>query len=296
VFNKRIIIGMTLISICFLSACSQQMAIEQRTGNVIVINNGAAVTSSQLVTLTFSPTIEASEMFISNCDPTYGFPEQSAYTPVKEWYLYADEGTQEVYVQFKDPAGKIYGPFSNKIIYDPVSGEVKLVSKVKTGANRYRIEWINPEGGTTTHISAESNSVLHLSPRTIDGSPFELSSCEVETDGGPFSLSLVSIKDSGLPSPGIRHSFPSGDYLTLTNEVAATSMNIIMGGEIVNNGGQKANGVQVIYSFYNIGNSQKIRARTYVGSLLPGEKKAYMVETSLSHSSWDYYGKYVLYE
>jgi len=276
--------------------CGRSGMMDSTTLPVILINSGESITTSEVVTLTLTPTIAATEMIIDN-NPRFLFTGLwEKYSSSKMWNLGMDEGTKEVYVKFKDEAGNIYGPYSASIIFDPNPGEVKLISNEAIGANKWRITWINPIRGERIIISAESPSILNISPTSFPCTPNKISSSEVTTIGGNFSLSFTCIDTSGNISARKNHYFRSSEYLTITNEVAAASMNIVVGGEIKNNGKNLAKGVKITYSFFNPTQASFRKATATIGEIPPGEIKNYLIETALYYREWNYYAKYIEYE
>ncbi|MFJ7732878.1 S-layer homology domain-containing protein [Lysinibacillus sp. NPDC097231] len=88
----------------------------------IVINNGAAYTSSTNVTLTMTATDlegEAIEMRFSNDGTTWSSWEPKVSS--KNWTLSNGEGSKTVYMQLRDSAGNISIVFSDTIVLDTTS-------------------------------------------------------------------------------------------------------------------------------------------------------------------------------
>lgn len=120
------------------------------TGSV-VINGGAAVTSSIYVTLGLSSTDATSgisRVLISN-EELAGYVEEP-YVSLRElWKLNAVRGAQRVYVRFKDRAGNLSAPVSDDIDLALLSPETAITS----GPAGYSpdpnatFEFMCPEGG-----------------------------------------------------------------------------------------------------------------------------------------------------
>ena len=85
------------------------------TENTIIINNGAAYSQKETVTLTLSSN-GANEMCISN---TINCDNWEAYASSKNWTLTNGDGEKIVYVWYKDAAGNVTSSYvSDKIVLD----------------------------------------------------------------------------------------------------------------------------------------------------------------------------------
>jgi hypothetical protein len=98
------------------------------TGSIL-INSGAAYTTSLPVTLTLSATDDSgavSSMRFSNDGASWSSWE--GYSTSKSWTLNSGDGLKTVYVQFKDGAGNASASYSDTIILDstPPSGSVDI--------------------------------------------------------------------------------------------------------------------------------------------------------------------------
>jgi hypothetical protein len=82
-----------------LMACTQLTAVNAQTSGTITINNGATYTNSTAVTLQLSAT-NATDMCFSNDNSAWSSWEN--YTTAKNWTIPSVEGTETVYVQFRD--------------------------------------------------------------------------------------------------------------------------------------------------------------------------------------------------
>jgi hypothetical protein len=93
------------------------------TGGGIKINNGAACTQIQDVTLNLDrgSNNAVTDMRISE-DPLFGGAVWEPYSTTKAWTLSAGYGTKTVYVQFKDSNGQLSNVFNDQIDYSANCG------------------------------------------------------------------------------------------------------------------------------------------------------------------------------
>ncbi|MBI18066.1 MAG: hypothetical protein CMK60_10385, partial [Proteobacteria bacterium] len=104
------------------------------TGNSISINGGASYTNSTSVTLTLASTGASQMRFKNESSGTYTSYE--AYATSKSWTLANSEGTNTVYVQFKDVVGNVASAVSDTIDFDTTSPTMTLTaSAVADGGN-----------------------------------------------------------------------------------------------------------------------------------------------------------------
>ncbi|SVC30776.1 uncharacterized protein METZ01_LOCUS283630, partial [marine metagenome] len=96
------------------------------TGNSISINGGASYTNSTSVTLTLASTGASQMRFKNESSGTYTSYE--AYATSKSWTLANSEGTNTVYVQFKDVVGNVASAVSDTIDFDTTSPTMTLTA------------------------------------------------------------------------------------------------------------------------------------------------------------------------
>ena len=141
------------------------------TSGSIVINGGAASTSSQTVSLTLSATddVGVTGMMVSN-SPSFAWASWEAYSTSKSWNLSSNTaGNYTVYVRFRDLEGNISSDASDSINI--------IVSSPSSGGWNNSGWWSSSGGNPTPNngtslpivpwISPETNSPSNLSMGTI---------------------------------------------------------------------------------------------------------------------------------
>jgi len=131
----------------------------------IIINNGAAYTASDSVTLTLTSEDEISgvaQMRFSNNETTWTSWE--AYSAAKTWVLTASDGTRTVYCQIKDNAGLTSSTYSDTIVLDTALPAVSITSPI----HGYEIK---SSTLTVTWTGADETSGISHYEISLDGGP-----------------------------------------------------------------------------------------------------------------------------
>jgi hypothetical protein len=119
------------------------------TGTV-VINGGAASTSSTAATLTLNASDQLStvvQMRFSNTGTSYSTPE--AYATSKSWTLTTGQGTKTVFVQFQDALGNWSGGFTDTIVLDSTAPSISAVQATTITGSSAVIKWTTDEPATS---------------------------------------------------------------------------------------------------------------------------------------------------
>lgn len=113
--NQKSLFALALMLTISLMALTQLALINaQVSGATVTINNGATYTNSTSVNLTLSAT-NATQMCFSNDNSAWSNWEN--YSTAKNWTIPSAEGTETVYVQFRD-SGNLTSTASASIILD----------------------------------------------------------------------------------------------------------------------------------------------------------------------------------
>jgi hypothetical protein len=134
------------------------------TGSV-VINSGAAVTTSRNSTLTLAAAdtiTTVTQMRFSNTGTSYSAAE--AYAATKAWTLSSGAGTKTVYVQFKDAPGNWSAGFTDTIVFDPTAPIISAVGAVNMTVDSATINWTTDEPSTSQVEYGPTTSYGSMTP------------------------------------------------------------------------------------------------------------------------------------
>jgi len=152
----------------------------------VVINSGAGVTNSRMVTLTLSATDNSgtvTHMRFSNTGTSYSSAQ--AYATTKTWTLSSGNGVKTVYAQFRDAAGNWSAAAQDKIVLDTTRPTVSSVAASDIAPTSARITWTTNEPATSqveyglttsygqstvldqTQVTAHSVTLTNLQPSTL---------------------------------------------------------------------------------------------------------------------------------
>ena len=99
----------------------------------VVINGGAATTSSRIVTLNFSVGSDITQMMISNSSNFVGALQESYVSP-KTWILSGGDGIKTVYVKFYNKWSQ-----SSEVVSDTIVYAIAVVRKLSPAAQKVDI-------------------------------------------------------------------------------------------------------------------------------------------------------------
>jgi hypothetical protein len=189
------------------------------TGSIL-INSGAAITSSTLVALnlTAADTNGVTKMRLSNDGITWAEPE--LFADQRGWYLLPGDGTKQVYVKYKDAAGNwTVDPIVAFIILDttapvitasPAGSIFNTSQTVQLTANETATIHYTTDGSVPTVSSAVYSVPLNITADTI------LNCLAIDSAGNPKKHTESYVIDTIPPVLNIS-TLPDGSYTN--NEV-----------------------------------------------------------------------------
>lgn len=189
------------------------------TGSV-VINEGAAYTTSQAVTLTLSATDGAgvSQMSISN-DGVFDTEPWEPYAESKTWNLLGGNGLRTVYVRYRDPSGNESGTASDTIVV----GTPCSMTDARSAATGTLVilpgQLVTASFGDCIYIEdAKGRAGVRVSPGVVDADPGEVMDAAgtATVVNGEKTISLLTYKVTGTgsldPLAMINRALGGGDW------------------------------------------------------------------------------------
>jgi hypothetical protein len=209
--QSKTFLTLALMLTISLIACTQLTAVNAQTAGTVTINSGATYTNSTAVTLTLNAT-NAAQMSFSNDNSSWSSWEN--YSTTKNWNITNAEGTETVYVQFRDSSNQTSTASANikldvtppvpELTWEPYSVDYKTiyfsVYDYTTDTNGVQNATINFGDGNVTAItnSGFTHTYAEVGNYTVT---LNMTDFAGNSASGSLVVTIIDVSKLATPTP-----------------------------------------------------------------------------------------------
>jgi len=197
----------------------------QAPTGTVVINGGAAATSSTSVTLTLSAAdavTSVTRMRFSNNGNSFSTAE--TFAPTKAWTLSTGAGTKTVYVQFQDAAGNWSSAVTDTIVLDSTAPTISGQTATNITGSAAQITWTTNEAATSRveyGLTTSYGSTTTLDPALVTAHSVALTALAPNTT---YNYRVRSIDAAGNERIGTNATFSTAATPDTTPPTSPTGL------------------------------------------------------------------------